>query len=472
MTERTLYDKLWDSHVVTDYDNGDALIYIDRHLVHEVSTPQAFEGLKARKVPLRRADAHLAVADHAVPTRARQSMLRESLAARQISRLIENCALFDIPYIPIDDPRHGIVHVIGPELGFTLPGATLVCGDSHTSTHGAFGCLAFGIGASECETVFATQSLRQTKQKQMRVTLTGELNTGVSTKDIILALIAQISSSGAQNHAIEFCGPAIKTMSMEARMTLCNMAIEAGARTGLIAPDTTTFDYIKGKPFTPFGEQWEAAITYWQTLFTDEGAKFDKDIALECSKIAPHVTWGTTPADCITVTQRVPDPAKEDSEAKQKQMSKSLSYMGLTPNTAMTDISIDAVFIGSCTNSRIEDLRRSAHVIGNRKIAKTVKALVVPGSASVKAQAEAEGLDLIFKSAGFEWRDAGCSMCVAMNNDRLEPTQRSASTSNRNFEGRQGKGARTHLMSPEMAAAAAITGHITDVRALLEEHHA
>lgn len=472
MNRRTLYDKLWDSHVVTNYGNGDALIYIDRHLVHEVSTPQAFEGLKSRGAPLRRADAHLAVADHAVPTRARGSMLKESLAARQIKRLTENCALFDIPYISIDDPRHGIVHVIGPELGFTLPGATLVCGDSHTSTHGAFGCLAFGIGASECETVFAAQSLRQTKQKQMRVTLTGQLSAGVSTKDIILALIAQISSSGAQNHAIEFCGPAITGMSMEARMTLCNMAIEAGARTGLIAPDTNTFDYLKDKPLAPSSVDWDEAITYWQTLFTDEDAKFDKEITLDCSKIAPHVTWGTTPADCITVTQRVPDPAKEDSKAKQKQMAKSLTYMDLTPDTAMTDISIDAVFIGSCTNSRIEDLRRSAHVIGNQKVAKTVKALVVPGSASVKAQAEAEGLDLIFKSAGFEWRDAGCSMCVAMNDDRLEPTQRSASTSNRNFEGRQGKDARTHLMSPEMAAAAAIKGHITDVRDMLKGRHA
>lgn len=472
MIHRTLYDKLWDSHVVTDYNNGDALIYIDRHLVHEVSTPQAFEGLKSRGAPMRRPDAHLAVADHAVPTHARHSMLKESLAARQISRLVENCTLFDIPYIPIDDPRHGIVHVIGPELGFTLPGATLVCGDSHTCTHGAFGCLAFGIGASECETVFAAQSLRQTKQKQMRVTLTGQLSPGVSTKDIILALIAQISSSGAQNHVIEFCGPAISSLSMEARMTLCNMSIEAGARTGLIAPDATTFDYLKGRPLAPSGEHWDAAIAYWQTLYSDDGAKFDKDITLDASAIAPHVTWGTTPAECITVSQSVPNPEHQDTEAKQKQMTKSLAYMGLTPETPITDIPIDAVFIGSCTNSRIEDLRRSARIIENRKVASTVKALVVPGSASVKAQAEAEGLDVIFQSAGFEWREAGCSMCVAMNDDRLKPTERSASTSNRNFEGRQGKGARTHLMSPEMAAAAAITGRITDVRTLLEDNYA
>lgn len=467
MNARTLYDKLWDSHIVTDYGSGAVLLYIDRHLVHEVSTPQSFEGLKARGSRLRRPDAHLAVADHAVPTQGRSSLLKKSLAARQIARLVENCSAYDVPYIPIDDPRHGIVHVVGPETGFTLPGTTIVCGDSHTSTHGAFGCLAFGIGASECETVFATQTLRQAKQKNMRVTLTGQLGAGVSTKDIILALIARISSSGAQNHTIEFSGPAIASLSMEARMTLCNMSIEAGARSGLIAPDATTFNYIKGRFFAPKGADWESALKYWKTLMSDERAVFDQEITLDCSKIGPHVTWGTTPANCVEVTKTVPDPARETDRACQKQMSKSLAYMGLSPGMPITDIKIDTVFIGSCTNSRIEDLRRSAKIIGNRKVADTITALVVPGSAMVKAQAEAEGLDIIFKTAGFEWREAGCSMCVAMNNDRLKPGQRSASTSNRNFEGRQGQDGRTHLMSPEMAAAAALTGYITDVRDLI-----
>ena len=467
MSTRTLYDKIWDDHIVTDYGSGAALLYIDRHLVHEVSTPQSFEGLKARGARLRRPDAHLAVADHAVPTQGRTSLLKESLAARQIARLVENCSTYDVPYIPIDDPRHGIVHVVGPETGFTLPGTTIVCGDSHTSTHGAFGCLAFGIGASECETVFATQTLRQAKQKNMRVTLTGQLGAGVSTKDIILALIARISSSGAQNHTIEFAGPAIASLSMESRMTLCNMSIEAGARSGIIAPDATTFNYIKGRSFAPKGTDWDSALKYWKTLMSDEAAVFDKEITLDCSTIGPHVTWGTTPADCVDVTKTVPDPAKETDPADQKQISNSLAYMGLSPGMPITDIKIDTVFIGSCTNSRIEDLRRSAKIVENRKVAESITALVVPGSAMVKAQAEAEGLDIIFKAAGFEWREAGCSMCVAMNDDRLKPGQRSASTSNRNFEGRQGQDSRTHLMSPEMATAAALTGYITDVRDLI-----
>lgn len=467
MIARTLYDKLWDAHIVTDYGQGAVLLYIDRHLVHEVSSPQAFEGLKARGVRLRRPDAHLAVADHAVPTQGRSDLLKSSLAARQITRLEENCSLYDMPYIPIDDSRHGIVHVVGPETGFTLPGTTLVCGDSHTSTHGAFGCLAFGIGASESETVFAAQALRQTKQQQMRVILTGQLKAGVSTKDIILALITKITPSGAQNHTIEFAGPAIASMSMEARMTLCNMSIEAGARSGLIAPDAITIDYLKDKPFAPKGADWDNALNYWKTLRSDEGALFDREITLDCSQIAPHVSWGTTPADCVEVTESIPDPATQKDEARQKQISKSLAYMDLSPGTPITGIKIDTVFIGSCTNSRIEDLRRSAKVVEKRKIADNITALIVPGSAKVKAQAEAEGLDVIFKTAGFEWRDAGCSMCVAMNDDRLKPGQRSASTSNRNFEGRQGQGGRTHLMSPEMAAAAALTGYITDVRDLL-----
>lgn len=467
MTARTLYDKLWNAHLVTDYGDDVALLYIDRHLIHEVSSPQAFEGLKARDLRLRRPDAHLAVADHAVPTQGRTSLLRDSLAARQIARLRENCTAFDVPYIPIDDIHHGIVHVVGPETGFTLPGTTVVCGDSHTSTHGAFGCLAFGIGASECETVFAAQALRQTKQKQIRVTLTGSLSKGVSTKDVILALIKRIGPAGAQSHTIEFAGDAITAMSMESRMTLCNMSIEAGARSGMIAPDDVTFAYLKNRPLAPTGEDWDAAIGYWKTLKTDENAIFDQDISLNCSDIAPHVSWGTTPADCVEVTQNVPDPSQEKDAARQKEMGKSLVYMGLEPHMAMTDIKIDTVFIGSCTNSRIEDLRSSAKIVANNTIAEGVRALVVPGSAAVKAKAETEGLDIIFKGAGFEWRQAGCSMCVAMNDDRLTPGQRSASTSNRNFEGRQGQGGRTHLMSPEMAAAAAITGYITDVRDLL-----
>ena len=472
MTALTLYDKLWNSHIVREYGDDVCLLYIDRHLVHEVSSPQAFERLKARGSRLRRTETHLSVADHAIPTQGRSNMLKESLAARQIARLIENCQTFDIPYIPIEDIRHGIVHVVGPETGFTLPGTTLVCGDSHTSTHGAFGCLAFGIGASESETVFATQTLRQTKQKQMRVTLSGALSAGVSTKDIILALIKKIGPAGAQGHTIEFAGSAIGHLSMEARMTLCNMSIEAGARSGIIAPDDVTIAYLKDKPLSPKDEDWELAVAHWKTLETDKNANFDQEVPIDCSSIAPHVSWGTTPADCQDITQTVPDPSKEKDPLRQKQMRKSLAYMGLKPNMPMTDIKIDTVFIGSCTNSRIEDLRLSAKIIGSKKIAKGVRALVVPGSASVKAEAEAEGLDLIFKQAGFEWRDAGCSMCVAMNDDRLNPGERSASTSNRNFEGRQGQDGRTHLMSPEMAAAAAIAGHITDVREFIGGQHA
>ena len=464
MAAQTLYDKLWNSHIVRDYGHNTVLLYIDRHLVQEVSSPQAFEGLKTRKLSVRRTETHLSVADHAIPTQGRKSLLKESLAARQITRLITNCQIFGISYIPIDDIRHGIVHVVGPETGFTLPGTTLVCGDSHTSTHGAFGCLAFGIGSSEIETVFTTQTLRQTKQKQMLVTLNGALSVGVSTKDIILALIKKIGTSGARNHTIEFDGPAIHNLSMEARMTLCNMSIEAGARSGLIAPDDVTMAYLRGRPFSPKGAEWDMAVAHWQTLHSDRHAVFDREITIDCSKIAPHVSWGTTPADCGDVTEKIPDPVNEKDPVRQRQIRKSLDYMGLKPNTPITDIKIDTVFIGSCTNSRIEDLRRSAKIIGSHKIAKTVKALVVPGSATVKAQAEAEGLDIIFKKAGFEWRHAGCSMCVAMNDDRLSPGERSASTSNRNFEGRQGQNGRTHLMSPEMAAAAAITGHITDVR--------
>lgn len=466
MAGKTLYDKVWDSHVVKQYEDGSALLYIDRHLVQEVSSPQAFDGLADAGRALRRPDAHVAVADHAVPTRMRHLPLPDGLASRQVSRLVGNAEKFGIPYIPMNDRRHGIVHVIGPELGFTLPGITLVCGDSHTSTHGAFGAVAFGIGASECETVFATQTLRQRKQKRMRVTLDGALGPGVAVKDIILALIAKIGTGGGFGHAIEYAGPAIATLSMEARMTLCNMTIEAGSRVGMVAPDETTFSYIKGRPLAPQGALWEKAVGAWRQLRSDHDAIFDREVTLDVSALAPHVSWGTTPEETLPVTGRVPDPDAEPDEARRARLRKSLDYMGLRPNTPLRDIAIDKVFIGSCTNGRLEDLRRAASVVDGRRVASGVSGIVVPGSAAVRIQAEAEGLDVIFKRAGFEWRDSGCSMCVAMNDDRLAEGERCASTSNRNFEGRQGKGGRTHLMSPEMAAAAAVTGRLTDVREL------
>lgn len=466
MTALTLYDKVWDSHVVKQYEDGSSLLYIDRHLVQEVSSPQAFDGLAEAKRPLRRPDAHVAVADHAVPTRFRDRPLVEGLASRQVARLIDNSRMFGIPYIPINDHRHGIVHVIGPELGFTLPGATLVCGDSHTCTHGAFGALAFGIGASECETVFATQTLRQHKQKRMRVTLNGALGPGVGVKDIILALIAKIGTGGGFGHAIEYAGSAASALSMEARMTLCNMSIEAGSRVGMVAPDEKTASYVRGRPLAPTGDLWAQAIADWADLRSDEGAIFDREVELDVSALAPHVSWGTTPEETLPVTGRVPDPAAERDPARSARMARSLAYMGLKPGTLLQEIAIDKVFIGSCTNGRIEDLRRAAAVVTGRKVADGVAGIVVPGSAAVRIQAEAEGLDHIFRDAGFEWRDSGCSMCVAMNDDRLAEGERCASTSNRNFEGRQGRGGRTHLMSPEMAAAAALTGHLTDVRAL------
>ncbi len=466
MAGKTLYDKVWDSHVVKQYEDGSALLYIDRHLVQEVSSPQAFDGLADAGRALRRPDAHVAVADHAVPTRMRHLPLPDGLASRQVARLVGNAEKFGIPYIPMNDRRHGIVHVIGPELGFTLPGITLVCGDSHTSTHGAFGAVAFGIGASECETVFATQTLRQRKQKRMRVTLDGTLGPGVAVKDIILALIAKIGTGGGFGHAIEYAGPAIATLSMEARMTLCNMTIEAGSRVGMVAPDETTFSYIKGRPLAPEGALWEKALGAWRQLRSDDDAVFDREVTLDVSALAPHVSWGTTPEETLPVTGRVPDPDAEPDEARRARLRKSLDYMGLRPNTPLRDIAIDKVFIGSCTNGRLEDLRRAASVVDGRRVASGVSGIVVPGSAAVRIQAEAEGLDVIFKRAGFEWRDSGCSMCVAMNDDRLAEGERCASTSNRNFEGRQGKGGRTHLMSPEMAAAAAVTGRLTDVREL------
>jgi 3-isopropylmalate/(R)-2-methylmalate dehydratase large subunit len=466
MTGRTLYDKVWDSHAVKTYGDGSTLLYVDRHLVQEVSSPQAFDGLKAMGRALRRPDAHVAVADHAVPTRMRDKPLPDGLAARQVSRLVDNARAFGVPYIPMNDRRHGIVHVIGPELGFTLPGATLVCGDSHTCTHGAFGAIAFGIGASECETVFATQTIRQTKQKRMRVWLDGSPGPGVTVKDIILALIATIGTGGGFGHAIEYAGPAIATLSMEARMTLCNMSIEAGSRVGMVAPDETTIAYLKGRPLAPTGALWDRAVAEWRMLPSDADAVFDREVTLDVGAIAPHVSWGTTPEETLPVTGAVPDPAAEPDPARRTRLQKSLDYMGLTPGMPLKDIAIDRVFIGSCTNGRIEDLRRAAGVLTGRRVAPSVQAIVVPGSAGVRIQAEAEGLDRIFRDAGFEWRASGCSMCVAMNDDRLDEGERCASTSNRNFEGRQGKGGRTHLMSPEMAAAAAVAGRLADVRDL------
>jgi 3-isopropylmalate/(R)-2-methylmalate dehydratase large subunit len=466
MTAKTLYDKVWQQHVVKNYADGTTLLYIDRHLVQEVSSPQAFAGLAQEGREFRHPEAHLAVADHAVPTRLRHLPMPDGLAARQVSRLMQNCERFGINYIGMRDDRHGIVHVIGPELGFTLPGVTLVCGDSHTSTHGAFGAIAFGIGASECECVFATQSLRQRKQKRMRVNLTGSLSPGVAVKDIILALIARIGTNGGVGYAIEYAGPAIATLSMEARMTLCNMSIEAGSRVGMVAPDEATFAYVKGRPLAPAGEDWGAALAHWKTLPSDTDAIFDKEIELDVAALVPHVSWGTNPGETAPIDGRVPDPAAEPDAMRRAKLERSLAYMGLSPGIALKDIAIDRVFIGSCTNGRIEDLRTAASIVSGRRIAGSVAGIVVPGSATVRLQAEAEGLDKVFAAAGFEWRDSGCSMCVAMNDDRLKPGERCASTSNRNFEGRQGLGGRTHLMSPAMAAAAAIAGHLVDVRDL------
>ena len=466
MSALTLYEKVWQSHVVKEYDDGSALLYIDRHLVQEVSSPQAFAGLDQENRELRRPNAHLAVADHAVPTRLRHLPLPDGLARRQVSRLEENCARHGIQYIDMQDDRHGIVHVIGPELGFTLPGATLVCGDSHTSTHGAFGAIAFGIGASECECVFATQTLRQRKQKTMLVDLTGTLPRGVAVKDVILGLIAKIGTNGGVGYAIEYGGPAIASLSMEARMTLCNMSIEAGSRVGMVAPDETTLSYVKGRPLAPSGDYWDAAADHWIKLRSDAGARFDKVVTLDLTQLAPQVSWGTNPGETAPIDGRVPDPASEADPVRRAKMERSLAYMGLEPGVPLRDIAIDRVFIGSCTNGRIEDLRAAAAVVAGHRIAPGVAGIVVPGSAAVRLSAEAEGLDKVFVDAGFEWRSSGCSMCVAMNDDRLEAGERCASTSNRNFEGRQGKGGRTHLMSPAMAAAAAIAGHLADVREL------
>ena len=469
MTSLTLYDKLWDAHVVSAYDEGVSLLYIDRQMLHEVSSPQAFEGVRQRGGGVRRVHSHLAVADHAVPTLDQVSPIADPQARAQVDMLINNTRDFKVNYVPLGALQHGIVHVIGPELGFTMPGITLVCGDSHTSTHGAFGALAFGIGASECECVLATQTLRQKRAANMSVRISGTLAPGVGAKDVILAVVGRLGNAGGTGYAIEYSGDTVRAMSMEQRMTLCNMTIEAGSRTGLIAPDDTTFAYLQGRPMAPAGAQWDAALAYWRTLASDAGAVFDRVIEIDASALVPQVTWGTSPDQVLAVDGRVPDPARAATPAASLKISGALAYMGLTPGQAMQDLKLDYVFIGSCTNSRIEDLRAAAAIVQGRSKAAHLTAIVVPGSGQVKAQAEREGLDQVFLAAGFEWRNPGCSLCVAMNNDRLPAGARCASTSNRNFEGRQGIGARTHLMSPAMAAASALAGHIADVRHYLPE---
>ena len=461
---RTLFDKIWDAHVVDRQDDGTCLIYIDRHLVHEVTSPQAFEGLRAAGRQLRAPGKTLAVPDHNVPTTDRSAGIDDEESRIQVETLRQNCADFGVPIFDVDDVRQGIVHVIGPEQGFTLPGMTIVCGDSHTATHGAFGALAFGIGTSEVEHVMATQTLIQAPAKNMRIIIKGALPAGVTAKELILHVIGTIGTAGGTGHVIEFAGEAVRGLTMEGRMTMCNMAIEGGARAGMVAPDEVTFDYLKGLPMAPKGGVWEQAVAYWKTLPSDAGAVYDTEVEIDVADIVPQVTWGTSPQDVVAIDGRIPDPAEEADEGKRAAIERSLAYMGLTAGMAVKDVAIDTVFIGSCTNSRIEDLRAAAAVAKGRKVADRVTALVVPGSGLVKEQAEQEGLDKIFLAAGFEWREPGCSMCLAMNADKLEPGQRSASTSNRNFEGRQGRGGRTHLVGPAMAAAAAIAGHLTDVR--------
>ncbi|MBE0694853.1 MAG: 3-isopropylmalate dehydratase large subunit [Aquamicrobium sp.] len=462
---RTLYDKIFDDHVVDRQEDGTCLLYIDRHLVHEVTSPQAFEGLRMAGRKVRQPEKTLAVVDHNVPTSPdRRFGIKNEESRIQVEALAKNAADFGIEYYNEVDRRQGIVHIVGPEQGFTLPGMTIVCGDSHTSTHGAFGALAHGIGTSEVEHVLATQTLIQKKARNMLVRVDGQLPEGVTAKDIILAIIGEIGTAGGTGYVIEYAGEAIRSLSMEGRMTICNMSIEGGARAGLIAPDETTFAYVRDKPRAPRGEAWDRAVEYWKTLRSDEGAHFDKVVVLDAAKLPPIVTWGSSPEDVAAVTGVVPDPDEIEDENKRNSKKRALDYMGLTPGTRMTDIAVDRVFIGSCTNGRIEDLRAAARVIEGRKVAPTVNAMVVPGSGLVKAQAEAEGLDRIFIEAGFDWREPGCSMCLAMNDDRLSPYERCASTSNRNFEGRQGFKGRTHLVSPAMAAAAAIAGHFVDIR--------
>ncbi|MGQ2903897.1 MAG: 3-isopropylmalate dehydratase large subunit [Neoaquamicrobium sediminum] len=462
---RTLYDKIFDEHVVDRQDDGTCLLYIDRHLVHEVTSPQAFEGLRMAGRKVRQPEKTLAVVDHNVPTSPdRKNGIKNEESRIQVEALARNAADFGVEYYDAADIRQGIVHIIGPEQGFTLPGMTIVCGDSHTSTHGAFGALAHGIGTSEVEHVLATQTLIQKKAKNMLVRVDGQLPEGVTAKDIILAIIGEIGTAGGTGYVIEYAGEAIRALSMEGRMTICNMSIEGGARAGLIAPDETTFAYVKDKPRAPKGKAWDMALDYWKTLKTDEGAHFDKVVVLDAANLPPIVTWGSSPEDVVAITGEVPDPAAIADETKRTSKQRALDYMGLKPGTKMTDITLDRVFIGSCTNGRIEDLRAVAKVVEGKKVAPTVDAMIVPGSGLVKAQAEAEGLHRIFIEAGFDWREPGCSMCLAMNDDRLKPHERCASTSNRNFEGRQGFKGRTHLVSPAMAAAAAIAGHFVDIR--------
>ncbi len=466
---QTLYDKLWDSHVVHSEDDGTSLLYIDRHLIHEVTSPQAYEGLKVAGRKPWRVDSVVATADHNTPTEHWEEGMggvRDQLAKLQIETLDANMKEYGAKvYFPYLDKRQGIVHVIGPEQGATLPGMTVVCGDSHTSTHGAFGCLAHGIGTSEVEHVLATQCLISRKMKNMRVTVDGPLGAGVTAKDVVLAIIGRIGTAGGTGAAIEFAGSTIRALSMEGRMTVCNMAIEAGARAGMVAVDETTIDYVKGRPFAPKGVAWDAAVAYWRTLKSDPDAKFDREVKLDAREIKPHVTWGTSPEMVVAIDELVPDPDREKDASRREGMERALEYMSLKPRTKITDIAIDKVFIGSCTNSRIEDLRSAAQVVKGRRVASSIRlAMVVPGSGLVKAQAEKEGLHRVFLDAGFQWREPGCSMCLGMNPDRLDPGERCASTSNRNFEGRQGVGGRTHLVSPAMAAAAAIAGHFVDIR--------
>jgi len=465
---RTLFDKIWDSHVIEheDRNTDTCLIYIDLHLIHEVTTPQAFEGLKLAGRKVRRPDATMAVADHNVPTSDRSRGIDDLESKLQVDTLERNVKEFGVPYFPVDSINQGIVHIIGPEQGLSQPGMTIVCGDSHTATHGAMGALAFGIGTSEVEHVLATQTLIQAPAKNMLIEVNGRLGAGVSPKDVVLAIIGKIGTAGGTGHVFEYAGSTFRDMSMEGRMTVCNMSIEAGARAGLVAPDETTIAYLRGRPFAPKGAAWEQAVAYWRSLPSDPGARYNKEAHLDAADIAPHVTWGTSPQDVSPITGRVPDPAQVDDPLKRAAMQRSLEYMALSPNTLLTDLPVQRVFIGSCTNSRIEDLRAAAAIARGRRVAAGVRALVVPGSGLVKHQAEEEGLDRIFLEAGFEWREPGCSMCMSMNADKAMNGERIASTSNRNFEGRQGKNAKTHLMGPAMAAAAAVTGHLADVRDL------
>ena len=461
---QTLYDKIWNEHLVHQQDDGTSLLYVDRHLIHEVTSPQAFEGLRILKRKVRQPNLTLAVADHNVPTTDRSKGIDDIESKIQIETLERNCKEFDIELFGMNDKRQGIVHIIGPEQGFTQPGTIIVCGDSHTATHGAFGSLAFGIGTSEVEHVLATQTLIQKKSKNLRINVNGKLPIGVTSKDVILQIIGKIGTAGGTGYVIEYSGEVIKALSVEQRMTICNMTIEGGARAGLIEPDEKIFSYLKDKPKSPHGEDWKKALNHYEKLQSDSNCKFDKEISIEGNDISPMVTWGTSPQDVVSIEGNIPDPKKENDKDKRISMERSLNYMGLTPNMAVKDIKIDVVFIGSCTNGRIEDLREAAKILKDKKIVQHIKAMVVPGSGLVKEQAEQEGLDKIFLDSGFEWREPGCSMCLAMNADKLNPKERGASTSNRNFEGRQGRGGRTHLVSPAMAAAAAISGNLADVR--------